>query len=474
MKIAVVGGGMLGLTLAYRLAQRQHQVTIFESAEEIGGLAAPANYGEFRWDRFYHCILPQDRSLLSLIADIGLQSEIRWKTTKTGYFARGRFYDMSSTTDFLRFPLLSFIDKGRLGLLIQYARWLANPQELYGITAQDWLIRWCGRRAYQRFWQPLLKSKFGSLHDQIAATFIWATVTRLFGARQGGSKREQLGYVRGGYRRILAVLETKLRELDVRVLLSARVDRIETARQRDGTELGKVSYESMTSSPTEHKQGYFDQVFFTGPTPLARTIVSVDSTTHVEQMLRDYPTSSAYLGIACTILVLAKSLMPYYVLNIGDDPSAITGVVEMTNLVDRYKECNGRSLVYIPRYAASGDKILDDSDDEVFENVLKMGLRPIFSQINELEIVGRFVHRARFVQALPLAGDRVEPSVKLPRLASPFQILNSSMLQCATLNNNEIVNLVDAYLEVHGESLNAAGSKVTDAHSSRELSDVIG
>lgn len=35
----VIGGGMLGMTLAYRLAQQGKRVTLIEGAPELGGLA---------------------------------------------------------------------------------------------------------------------------------------------------------------------------------------------------------------------------------------------------------------------------------------------------------------------------------------------------------------------------------------------------------------------------------------------------
>lgn len=36
----IVGGGLLGLTLAHRLAQAGEKVTVFEAAPELGGLAS--------------------------------------------------------------------------------------------------------------------------------------------------------------------------------------------------------------------------------------------------------------------------------------------------------------------------------------------------------------------------------------------------------------------------------------------------
>ena len=37
---AILGGGILGMTLAHRLRQRGKQVTLFEAADCLGGLAA--------------------------------------------------------------------------------------------------------------------------------------------------------------------------------------------------------------------------------------------------------------------------------------------------------------------------------------------------------------------------------------------------------------------------------------------------
>src|SRR5262249_50089926 len=109
MKAAVVGGGVLGLTLAHRLAQKGHSVDLLEAEPALGGLAQAHDYGPFVWDRFYHCILPQDTSLIALLAEMGLENDLRWTKTGTGYYARGRMYDMNGNADFLRFPLLTLV-----------------------------------------------------------------------------------------------------------------------------------------------------------------------------------------------------------------------------------------------------------------------------------------------------------------------------------------------------------------------------
>jgi glycine/D-amino acid oxidase-like deaminating enzyme len=47
---AVIGGGILGMTLAHRLAQRGARVTLLEAAPRLGGLASAWSLGNVVWD----------------------------------------------------------------------------------------------------------------------------------------------------------------------------------------------------------------------------------------------------------------------------------------------------------------------------------------------------------------------------------------------------------------------------------------
>ena len=48
----IVGGGILGLTLALRLAQRHQRVTLLEAADHVGGLADAWTLGDVTWPIF--------------------------------------------------------------------------------------------------------------------------------------------------------------------------------------------------------------------------------------------------------------------------------------------------------------------------------------------------------------------------------------------------------------------------------------
>ena len=52
--IGIVGGGIAGLSAAYRLQQHGHEVRVFEAADRVGGLAAVHETAGDPIEKFYH------------------------------------------------------------------------------------------------------------------------------------------------------------------------------------------------------------------------------------------------------------------------------------------------------------------------------------------------------------------------------------------------------------------------------------
>jgi len=456
MKVAVAGAGILGLTLAHRLAHLGHEVEVFEAGPELGGLACTQDYGLFHWDRYYHCILPQDSALIDLLGELGLGGELRWTRTGTGYYGKKRFHDMNGNADFLRFPLLSVVDKARLAATVIYATRFADPWQLYRVSAEEWLTKLCGRRGYEIFWQPLLKAKFGSFYDRVAAVFIWATLKRLTGARSAATSREKLGYVAGGgYKRILERFAERLGARGAVIRLSSPVVRLGRSDESHCDLAWK-------DGGGEHS-ARFDQVYFTGPTRLARKAAGPELHRYIDGVAADHPTSEAYLGVCCMVLASKRPLTPYYVLNIGDPTIELTGVIEMTNLVDRHAETAGLSLIYLPRYMDSADPRFDEPDDALRASLMDRGIKRLFPDLRDDELMYSKIHRARYVQPLPLVRAGGAGVTEVPTLVRPFQVLNTSMLTCATLNNNEVVALVDRFVDKNRAALGTTPSTTAAA-----------
>jgi protoporphyrinogen oxidase len=68
-----VGGGVLGMTVAHRLAQAGHDVMLIESAAHLGGLVDAWQRGDVTWDRHYHVTLLSDIHWRNILKELDLE-----------------------------------------------------------------------------------------------------------------------------------------------------------------------------------------------------------------------------------------------------------------------------------------------------------------------------------------------------------------------------------------------------------------
>jgi protoporphyrinogen oxidase len=426
VRIGIIGGGLMGLALAERLASTGHQVTVFERAEQPGGLATWHDFGAFTWDRFYHVILPSDTALVEFVRRIGLGGALRWRATQTGYYVDRATHPLSSGLDFLKFPLLGLGSKFRLAATILYCSRIRDWRRLEGMTVEDFLVRYSGRATFEKFWKPLLLAKLGENYRRVSAVFIWTYVKRLFSARDAAAQKESLGYVSGGYRTVFARLVERIRASggDLRLPVA-----VEGVRPRTG---GGI--EVAAGGATEA----FDKVIFTGPVNVLRTVADPALVRVPEQG------DVEYLGVLCLALVTKRPFCPYYVLNIADERIPFTGVIGMSSLVDT-AETAGLHLTYLPKYVLSDDAALRRPDAELVAEFMA-GFRRMFPDFPESQIAGVHLNRAVKVQPLQVIG--YSGLVQQPRTRHPdFYVVNTAQFASNTLNNNEVIRSVNAFLE---------------------------
>jgi protoporphyrinogen oxidase len=420
-RIAILGGGITGLTSAYYLLRAGADVTLFESRPQLGGLATHFDFGKFSWDKFYHCILTSDKPLLQLVDDLGLTPELRWTETKVGFFAEDALYPMTSSLDFLRFPPLTMWQKARLGLGVLYASRIKEGRALEKVLASEWLIRVFGGANYSKMWGPLLKCKLGACREEASAAFIWSTISRLYSTREkDASKKERLGYVRGGYRTVVGRLISELESLGGTIVTGTTVESVTASG--GGVEITTPGGSSL-----------FESAISTVPSPVLAKIAPQLSGKFVKKLLQ-----VKYLGVVCFVLVLKRALSPYYVTNLADEDLPFTGIIEMTNLISS-EETAGFHLLYLPKYTSPGDPLFDASEDQIWQ-IFWTSLKRVFPDLSESDLESRFLFRERFVQPLPVIdySELVPPmrtEVNGLLLANTTQIVNS------TLNNNEMVKI---------------------------------
>lgn len=508
--IAVIGSGFLGLTLALRLSEAGNHVTVYESAPEIGGLASAWQIGDVVWDRHYHVTLLSDAATRKIVEEIGLGDEFEWVETKTGFYTDGKLVSMSNTLEFLQFPPLGLLSKLRLGGTIFYASRVKDWKALEKISVEDWLTRLSGKKTFEKMWKPLLKAKLGEAYKETSAAFIWATIQRMYAARNSGLKKEMFGYVRGGYARVLSRFGEHLKEKGVTIKLNSRIENIEQnadgkvnvlvadgnrqhsaeliqARPNDRDET-TVSTLKMSSKTVERSMlsasessSPADANFHSPPrhrSPSGTQTEDQNSNTErqtseiknqFDEVILTCPSNTAakicpqltasekqklnavkYQGIVCASVLLKKSLSNFYVTNITDD-APFTGIIEMSALVDK-AEFGGSALVYLPKYVAPDDELFEKSDAEI-EAVFTGALEKMYPHFDKKDVVTCQISRVRQVFPLPTLDYSAHVPPVETSLSNVF-IVNSAQITNGTLNVNETIHLAEKFL----------AAKRTDSH----------
>jgi protoporphyrinogen oxidase len=428
-KWGIIGGGLLGMTLALRLFQQGHKVTIFEAAEKPGGLASSWEMDGVVWDRFYHVILMSDLNTRKILEEIGLADELKWVETKTGFYSEKELHSMSNLIEFFKFPPINLIDKFRLGLTIFVASKIRNWERLETIPVAEWLTHWSGKRVFEKIWLPLLKAKLGDNYINTSAAFIWTTIQRMYAARKSGLKKEMFGYVKGGYGEINSQFAKFLTDAGVEFQLNTTVKSIK-----------KVGSDKIRVSIEESEDQIFDSVISTLSSQLSVKIAP--ELTDIEKKQHN---DIKYLGVICPSIMLKVPISPYYVTNITDTWPPFTGIIEMTALIDR-TEINGNHLVYLPKYVNPKDPLFEKSSDEIRE-IFIGALLKMYPQLSEDDIVFWGVSKARVVFALPT----LQFSKKIPGVFTSvknYYIVNSAQILNGTLNVNETIHVAESKLSL--------------------------
>lgn len=412
------------MTLARRLRAAGMQPTILEGEGRMGGLAGSQTIGEYQWDRFYHVILLSDTYLIQLLEDLGLSNQLRWGFTRSGFYTGDGFHSMSTSLDFLRFPLLGLVQKARLGATILHASRIKDWRPLERETVEAWLTRWSGKSTYQRLWLPLLRSKLGETVDQASAAFIWAIIARMYAARRSGLKREMFGYVDGGYAAVLRRFQKTLVEGGTDIRCGSPVTNVSSFN-------GTVDVKLADGSRLE-----FDHVIMTVPCPLVSALCPDLTQQEHERLGR-----VVYQGIVCPSLVLRRPLAGYYITNITDVRVPFTAVIEMTALVDR-KRFGGNTLVYLPRYLSQKSATWQRSDSDLVTEYVEALCR-MFPALTPGDVIASQVGRAREVLALSTLNYSRDALPPLTTSIANVYVVNSAQIAAGTLNVNETVALAD-------------------------------
>ena len=394
MRIAIIGAGFGGMAAAYDLKKAGHNITIYESAEYVGGLAS--GFKEPHWDwsveKFYHHWFQSDGSMLGLIEELGLKDKVIFPRPYTVLLHDGKWYPFDSIIYALLFPGLGFgFDKIRFGFVGLYLRLTNNWKALEKYTADEWMRKYAGKRVYEKMWKPLLVGKFGPFYKDVNMAWMWARLK---------ARTTRLGTFEGGFQKFADLFGGKLREMGVEIRLGARVESIK--REQD-----KLSVRS------DGKSESFDKVLVTTSPNLMAKLTPDLPENYLKGLLE-----LKSMGAVVIVMSLKRQLSQqgYYWFNLPKEAGyPMLALVEHTNFVSK-EHFGGDHIVYAGDYLEVGHEYFSMSDEELLGR-----FTPAFKKFNpafERDWVKKvWVNKTNYAQPVPL----VNHSKNIPAIHTPIE-----------------------------------------------------
>ena len=358
-RIAIIGAGVAGLAAAHDLNRAGHQVTIFEAAPEMGGLAGGFKAPHWDWslEKFYHHWFASDRYVRELIEELGWTEQLQFYRPYTVVYYEGRFYPLDSYVEAFKFTIshFSLIDLMRFGLVGLYLRFTPRWQPLEKVTADAWMRKWVGPRIYGAIWRPLLVGKFGEANlNVVNMAWMWARIK---------ARTTRLGTFAGGFQAFVDKLGALVQSRGVDIRLNCPVTRI--ARAPDGRS-GRLVVETNGGA-----EAYDDVISTSSPALMAR--LAPDLPPAYTEDLRKLKS----MGAVVLVLSLDRQVTSYYWHSLPKEAGfPFLALVEHTNFISP-EHYGGDHLIYCGDYLETDHEYFKLSKDELLERFL-----PAFKCIN--------------------------------------------------------------------------------------------
>jgi len=184
-KIAILGGGVTGLSAAWKLAEAGVRVDVFEAEAQPGGLGASVRVGPYTFDYGIHAFMVD--GMTGEVAHrfhelMGHDLPFLKKDAKIKFHGEYFQYPLDMFQIIFKLPPRETILCARDFLLASFRNLFRKPRD---VSAEDWIVNRFGRSLYQIFFEKYTEKVWGVHPSRLDASFtehripklsIWTTI----------------------------------------------------------------------------------------------------------------------------------------------------------------------------------------------------------------------------------------------------------------------------------------------------------
>jgi len=158
--ILILGGGLTGLTSAWKLAEAGFNITIVEKQGKLGGISGTFKHKNFNLDYGPHKIYTQIPNILDEIKNLIGENNLLEIQKRSKVYLKGRYYDFPLGLKDILLKMNPLIGL-RAGLLFGTAK-IKTIFSKKDISYEDYLVNRFGSGVYELVFKPYAEKVWGN------------------------------------------------------------------------------------------------------------------------------------------------------------------------------------------------------------------------------------------------------------------------------------------------------------------------
>ena len=160
-KIIVIGGGVTGLSVAWKLSEKDYEVKVLEMDEFIGGLAKSIKMGNYFFDIGPHAFTTKDEEVFKKVMDLfkGEPGEMLYTKRTVKMMFRGKYVDYPLSVKVLfqmgiMSAIMCSLSFAKSKIRTSIYSLLGKETQNQNLTIKQWAIDSFGKYLYLNFFKP--------------------------------------------------------------------------------------------------------------------------------------------------------------------------------------------------------------------------------------------------------------------------------------------------------------------------------
>jgi len=279
VKVAVIGGGIAGLSAAYELHKVGAEFTLFEASDRLGGVIRTERVGDFLMEGGPDSWLSEKPAARELCAELGIESELIGSNDarrKTYVLIGGRLLPLPDGLQFFvpTNPAATFLSPlFPIGTKMRFVReWLGGARKWNNEdeSVADFVERHFGAEVVDRLAEPLLAGVYGGHPRELSMQAVLPRMTKMEAER--GSLIRGMMSSRKNHSGARAAIFTSLKP-GMQALVDALVKQLPPESLRKKCEVREITLQGKWKLRANGAAEEFDSLIVALPAPSAGNLL---------------------------------------------------------------------------------------------------------------------------------------------------------------------------------------------------------